>query len=120
MIEQCEQASSREALAHHLRMEIDLPGALRWIDRRCQPISALLHTLKGLFPEQFAQCSPTLSDFRRVLQTSQVLMTLRERAERFLPQLPAPLGFAPRRTPGWAPRPRGQHLAGADPPALLA
>ena len=40
-----EQASSREAAAEGLRLDIELPGVLRWLRRRVQPIHLALHPL---------------------------------------------------------------------------
>ena len=116
MVEQAEQAPSREALADELRLDIDLPGALRWLERRLGPVTAALIALKGLYPERFVDTPPTLSAFRVVLGVDQVLMALRELGADLLHHLPAPLGFVPCYRRRQAPRPRRQHPTGADPP----
>ena len=41
-----EQAPSREAAADGLRLDIELPGALRWMRRRLQAVYVALHLLK--------------------------------------------------------------------------
>ena len=43
-----EQASSREAAADGLRLDIELPGVLRWLRHRIQPVHLALHLLRGL------------------------------------------------------------------------
>jgi hypothetical protein len=47
-------------------------------------------------PERFAGVRPTLAAFREVLAVEQVLVVLRECAERHLGALPIPLGFRAR------------------------
>jgi hypothetical protein len=58
-----EQAPSREAACAGLRLDIELPGALRWMGRRVQSVHSALHLLKGLLPERFSGCEPTLTAF---------------------------------------------------------
>ena len=88
-----EQARSREAAADELRLDIELPGALRWMRRRLQAVHTALTLIVGLFPDLFAGCLPNLSAFRQRLGCAWVLPALREIAEAQLPQLPPPLGF---------------------------
>jgi hypothetical protein len=115
-----EQAPSREAACAELRLDIELPGALRWVGRRVQAVHAALHLLRGLLPERFGGCAPRLAAFGERLGCDEVLVALRGIGEHWLQDLPKPLGFAPR------PRPRGgrrgarQHWVGADPPAVPA
>jgi len=111
-----EQAPSREALADGLRLDIELPGVLRWIRRRLQAVYAALHLLKGLMPELFASAWPTLEGFRPCLGGDAVLLALREAAAAHLPSLPPPLGFRPPPSRGGDPQRRFQHRAGPDPP----
>jgi hypothetical protein len=115
-----EQAPSREAACERLRLDIELPGALRWIGRRVQAVHASLQLLKGLLPGSFATCPPTLSAFAARLGVSEVLVALRGIAAAFLSALPKPLGFRPRHPPGAGVRKARQHRAGADPPGRVA
>jgi hypothetical protein len=111
-----EQAPSLEAAAGWLRVDIELPGALRWLRRRVQRVQCCLLLVLGLLPERLAGCGATLSAFRVRLGREAVLMELRGLAARQLPQLPAPLGFYPAmgRRGGAA---RGvQQPMGPDPP----
>jgi hypothetical protein len=115
-----EQAKSVEAACVDLRLDIELPGVLRWVRRRVQAIQASLRTLKGLMPERFAGCAPRLGAFAECLQVEGVLSALRAIAAPYLRWLPAPLGFSPLRLRGGEPARPHQHPAGADPPALFA
>jgi len=115
-----EQATSLEAACGGLRLDIELPGALRWVSRRVHAVHASLRTLTGLLPEIFAACTPTLAAFSAHLDIVEVLLQLRQIAAAFLHRLPAPLGFAPRRTSGAGGGNARQHRVGADPPGLLA
>lgn len=118
-VDHLEQTGSQEAAVEHLRVEIELPGALRWLRRRAQAVHSSLVTLKGLLPEHFGDCQPTLAAFRQRLGVDSVLMSLRAIGEAFLRVLPAPLGFRPRHTPSGEPQRAGQQLTGADPPRSL-
>jgi hypothetical protein len=111
-----EQAASREAAADGLRPDIELPGALRWLRRRLQAVYAALHLLKGLMPDRFLACAPTLSGFRPCLGVEGVLLALRDVAAMHLAGLPAPLGLAPRPARGGDPPGSFQHRVGPDPP----
>jgi hypothetical protein len=115
-----EQAPGMEAACADLRLEIELPGALRWVRRRVQAIQGSLNTLKGLMPERFAGCAPKLGAFAERLGVEGVLVALREIAAPYLCSLPAPLGLRPRRRRGGEPDRLHQHSAGPDPPAFLA
>ncbi len=115
-----ERARSREAACGALRLDIELPGALRWLGRRLAAVHAALVVLKGLLPERFGGCTPTLSAFGERLGVAEVLVALRGMAEVFLARLAKPLGFAPRRLPGSARSSGRQHPVGADPPGRPA
>ncbi len=117
MVLAVEQAPSREAAADGLRLDIELPGALRWIRRRLQAVYAALHLLKGLMPERFASAWPTLEGFYPRLGGDAVLLALRETAAVHLQTLPPPLGFHPPPSRGGDPQGRFQHQVGPDPPA---
>lgn len=115
-----EAAPSLEKAADQLRLEIELPGAVRWTRHRVQPIRRTLLLLRGLIPEPLAPLEPTLESFREVLGVASVLPRLREIAAPFLSQLPPPLGVRPPPQGGGDPRPRFQHEPGPDPPPLPA
>lgn len=120
VVDRVERAPSLEAAADVLRLDIELPGALRWIRRRVQSIHASLTTLKGLLPEHFLACEPTLTSFRRHIEADPVLPALREIAAVHLSCLAPPFGFRPPNAPGGEPRSGHQHRAGPDPPPALA
>jgi hypothetical protein len=120
VVDRLEQARTREAAADGLRPEIELPGVLRWMRRRLKPVYAALRALKGLMPDQFGECAPTVASFRQQLAVTEVLPRLRSIAAVHLPFLPPPLGFGHLLRQGGEP-PRGhQHQAGPDPPPVLA
>jgi len=114
-----EQAHGLEAACRDLRLEIELPGVLRWARRRVQAVQASLILLKGLLPELFADCEPTLGGFAQRLGRPAVLSALRQMAAPFLARLPAPLGFSPRGVRGGVQKSVSQHPRGADPPNVL-
>jgi len=112
-----EQATSVEAAANALRTDdIGLVCAMRWVVRRREAVHANLIAVKGLEPELFVQCTPTVADFRRGLGTDRALEALRDIAAEHLHALVPPLGFAPRRAGGGDPKHRVQHPKGPDPP----
>ncbi len=115
-----EQAESVEAACSQLRLDIELPGVLRWVRRRVQAVYASLNTLKGLMPERFAGCAPRLGAFAEHLDLDAVLQALRQIAAPYLALLPAPFGFCPLGARGGEHDRVHQHSAGADPPAALA
>jgi len=114
-----EQAPSRAAAAGHLRTDIQLPGALRYLDRCCRSIHGALATIRGLEPARFTAVAPTLGAFAAALDTDTVLVGLRALAARYLPFLPAPFGFDPFRHSPDVAMSRRQHRAGPDPPTAL-
>ena len=115
-----EQAASREAAADALRLDIELPGALRWMRRRLKAVHTALTLILGLFPDLFAGCLPTVSAFQQCLGVDWVLPVLREIAEAQLQQLPPPLGFRAPLAHGGKPQSPNQQQAGPDPPAAIA
>jgi hypothetical protein len=48
VVRAAEQAPSLETLCQTQRLDIDLPGALRWVRRRVQDVHAALTALKGV------------------------------------------------------------------------
>lgn len=115
-----EQARGLEEACSELRLDIELPGVLRWVRQRVQAIHASLNTLKGLMPERFAGCEPKLGAFAERLGVDGVLPALRQIAAPYLALLPAPFGFCPPRARGGEPVRPHQHGAGPDPPAFFA
>jgi hypothetical protein len=75
-----EQAPSREAACGELHLDIELPGALRWVGRRVQAVQAALHLLRGLLPERFGGCAPRLASFGERLGRDEVLAATGPRA----------------------------------------
>lgn len=120
VVRAAEQGAGLEAACGGLRLDIELPGALRWVSRRVHAVHASLNLLRGLLPEVLATCTPTLTAFSAHLGVTEVLLGLRQIAAVFLHRLPAPLGFVPRRTPGGGRDRARQHRVGADPPGAAA
>lgn len=119
VVTEVEQASSLEAACSQLRLDIELPGVLRWVRRRVKAVHASLTTLKGLMPEHFGACEPTLVSFARHLGVDAVLPVLRSIAALYLPWLPGPLGLLPRPGQGVGADHRAQQPVGPDPPSMF-
>jgi len=120
-----EQAGSLANATKTLRTDIDLPGALRQLGGLTRAVHAGLRAVRGLEPERFGLCAPTLAGFAAVLGLDpnagdSVLATLRLLVAVHLPQLAAPLGFDPRRIRAGRQRTAFQHDPGADLPGTLA
>jgi hypothetical protein len=120
VVRAAEQAPSLEALCMEQRLDIELPGALRWVRCRVQDVHSALHRIKGILGEPVMLVEPTLTAFAAHLGVEAVLVALRGIAAAWLGELPKPLGFAPRRCRGRAADPRAQHRAGPDPPGVPA
>jgi hypothetical protein len=120
LVRGAEQAPGLEALCDTARLDIELPGALRWVRRRVQGVHDLLNTLKGLLGEPFVAVAPTLTAFSVHLGVAEVLVTLRGIAAPWLGALPAPLGFRPRRRARISVGAGCQQGAGPDPPGWPA
>lgn len=108
-----EAARSVEAAADRLRPDIELPGAIRWVRRRLNPVRAVL---LALVTELAGSCAPTLTGVGQRLGMP-VLRQVRAEAEKHLGSLAAPVGFCPR--PRRVPRGRAlrEHDMGPDPPS---
>jgi hypothetical protein len=119
-VDQVECAHALEAAAAGLRLEIELPGALRWLRRRVQAVHTALRRLKGLLPVWFAGGAPRLETFRQCLGVASVVLAVRALGADHLPFLPAPLGFRPRSGGSGESQHRSQHRVGPDPPRGLA
>lgn len=116
VVAEVEASPSQEKAADRVRLDIDLPGALRWIRRRVLWVQTALAMLIELAPSLFSHCHPTVSSFRCVLSVEPVLPELRGLAGVYLHLLPPPLGFGPRREPKKFKKDHFQHETGTDPP----
>ena len=116
VVDQIEQSQTLEAAVAELRTDIELPGALRWTRRRAQAVHLALGVLRGLLPDRFARCQPTLRSFRQQVTGDGVLNALRDIAAVHLCVLPPPLGFLPPLCRGGEHRRSHQHRVGPDPP----
>ena len=115
-VDHLEQLGNQEAAVANLRLDIELPGALRWLRVRTRAVYSSLITLKGLLPEYFAECQPTLASFRHHLGVDSVLVALRQIGEAFLGVRPTPLGFCPRQQSSGGAKNTPQQRTGTDPP----
>jgi len=61
VVRAAEQAPTLEALCLQERLDIELPGALRWIRRRVQDVHGALHLIKGLSGAAFVLVEPTVT-----------------------------------------------------------
>jgi hypothetical protein len=120
VVRAAEQAPSLEALCMQQRLDIELPGALRWARRRVHDVHSALHRIKGVLGDAFARVAPTVTAFAGHLEVEQVLVALRGIAAAWLHALPAPLGFTPRRCGRGTVGEGIQHRAGPDPPGCPA
>jgi hypothetical protein len=119
MVLAVEQAPSRTVAAGQWRTEIELPGALRYLDRLCRAVHGALAAVRGLEPDCFEAVAPTLMGFAAVLSGDSVLIPLRTLVAGYLPRLPTPFGFDPHRGGLDAGVRRHQHRMGPDPPAAI-
>jgi len=116
VINQIESASSQEAAADKIRLDISLPSVLRWMRRRLFPIRLTLILLIELLPSLPDNCKANFSSFRSVLGIEFVLPHLRMLASPYLDILPPPLGFGPRPKTKKSKKSYFQHKTGTDPP----
>jgi hypothetical protein len=116
VVAKVENSPSQEAAADVIRIDIELPGALRWMRRRIFLVKVALRILIDLLPGIFADCLPSLLSFRSVLGVDYVLPQLRILSEGNLYILPPPIGFGPRPTAKNLKKSRFQHPTGTDPP----
>jgi len=109
---------SQEAAADYIRIDILLPGALRWIRRRIFLVKVSLSMLIELLPGLFSDCRPSILSFQSVLNVDYALPELRAVASSYLPILPPPLGFSPRPQTKKFKKNHFQHKTGTDPPSI--
>ena len=117
VVAHAEQAQSLAAAANALRPDtVELPGAMRWVERRVRLVHHVLSLVIGLLPEQLARCIAEMGAVRTRLDTDIALRTLRTLADAQLRALPAPLGFHPHRLGTTNRNQARQHKMGPDPP----
>jgi hypothetical protein len=118
ILTEVENSPSQEAAADHIRIDILLPGALRWIRRRIFLVKASLRMLIQLLPGLFADCHLSILSFQSVLNVDYVLPQLRQVASSYLSVLPPPLGFGPLPESKKSKKSHRQHSTGTDPPSI--
>ena len=117
MVAHAEQAPSLAAAADELRRDaVELPGAMRWVERRVRLVHHVLTIVIGLLPEQLARCIAEMGAVRTRIETETALRALRTLVAEQLPALPAPLGFRPHRLGTTNRLHARQHKMGPDPP----
>ena len=117
VVAHAEQAPSLAAAADELRRDaVELPGAMRWVERRVRLVHHVLTIVIGLLPEQLARCIAEMGAVRTRLDTDIALRTLRTLTAEQLRALPAPLGFQPHRLGATNRNRARQHKMGPDPP----
>lgn len=114
VVDQVEKSPSQNAAADKIRLDIELPGTLRWLRRRLFLVKVSLIMLITFFPSLFSGCTPTIHCFRDVLEVEQILPCLRKIACSHLYLLPPPLGFGP-----FPKKTYFQQRTGTDPPAKV-
>lgn len=114
-----EQGLSMQSVAMSCRLEIELPGALRYLSRLCKAVHKALNICRGLHPELLCAAQPTITSFSLSVEGSSVLVSLRQLVARHLGQLPTPLGFNRSRNNPVARLNSLQQQTGHDPPCAL-
>lgn len=114
-----ERAPSLEAAAAVLRLDIELPGALRWLRRRIRKVQRCLVIVIGLLPAPLAGCAATMTALRACLGQEAALTLLRSLITDQLAYLPSPVGFHPLATRRGNPVLASQQPMGPDPPGSL-
>ena len=121
VVAHAEQAPSLSAAGNALRRDaVELPGAMRWVERRVRLVHHVLSIVIGLLPDLLARCVAEVGAVRTRLETDTALRTLRNRLDPQLRALPAPLGFHPHRLGATNRNRARQHKMGPDPPPAPA
>ena len=121
VVAHAEQAPSRSAAADALRRDpVELPGAMRWVERRVRLVHHVLTIVIGLLPQYLARCVAEMGAVRARLDTDTALVALRTLTAAQLHALPAPLGFHPHRLNTTNRNRALQHKMGSDPPPAPA
>ena len=121
VVAHAEQAPSRSAAGDALRTDpVELPGAMRWVERRVRLVHHVLTIVIGLLPECLARCIAEMGAVRARLDTDTALVALRTLTAAQLRALPAPLGFHPHRLNTTNRNRERQHKMGPDPPPAPA
>ena len=105
-----------EAAARRMRPDIELPGALRWLNRRRKAIAVSLLAAVTVAPE-LSGCAATITAVRDRIGSTSALIALRDLCRAQLRQMGAPIGFAHHRATKFNSRKSFQHKAGTDPPS---
>jgi len=113
-----EQAPNVTRACDVWRLDINLPGAIRFIQRQIDDVHQTLHLARGLLPQYFEKAC-TLGDFAQSFDAPFVLIALRHTLCRYLQQLPCPVGFNPQRRSVRPTFVSTQQRMGHDPPLAL-
>ena len=86
MVAHAEQAPSRSAAGDALRRDaVELPGAMRWVERRVRLVHHVLTIVIGLLPGCLARCVAEMGAVRARLDTDTALVALRTLSSRAPP-----------------------------------
>ena len=95
MVAHAERAPSLAAAANELRRDaVELPGAMRWVERRVRLVHHVVSIVIGLLPDLLARCVTEVGAVRTRLETETALRTLRRLTDA---QLPTPSRILRRR-----------------------
>ena len=121
VVAHAEQAPSLGVAGDALRPDpVELPGAMRWVERRVRLVHHVLTIVIGLLPQCLAWCVAEMGAVRDRFDTDTALVALRTRTGAQLRALPAPLGFHPHRLNTSNGNRALQHKMGSDPPPAPA
>lgn len=109
-----------ELASRAIRPELEPAGAVRWVRRRRNWVSAAIAVLVGVAPDLLAGCELKVAALRAALGCDCVLVRAREIAAAQLEHMPAPLGFAPLNKTYNHRQHRRAHTMGPDPPLSTA